>query len=154
MKARMVFTILWVCCLGAACVAADDPHIGTWKLNESKSKIPAGAPKLTTVIYESAGDSVKVTVDGTDGDGNPVHSEWTGKYDGMDHLVTGDPNTDSRSYKKVNDRTLTFNNRKSGKVTTSGRIVVAADGKTRRVTQTGIDSKGKKFSSTAVYEKQ
>jgi len=31
---------------------------------------------------------------------------------------------------------------------------VSADGKTRTVTLTGTDSKGKKFSSTAVYDKQ
>jgi len=42
--------------------------MGTWKLNEAKSKIGAGSPKNSTVVYEAAGDSVKVTVDGTDGD--------------------------------------------------------------------------------------
>ena len=70
------------------------PTDGTWKLNEAKSKIAAGAPKFTTVVYEAAGDRVKVTVDGTDGEGKPVHNEWTGKYDGKDYPVTGDPNTD------------------------------------------------------------
>jgi len=47
---------------------------------------------------------VKVTVDAIDGDGNPVHNEWTGKYGGKDYPVTGDSSTDTRSYKKVNDR--------------------------------------------------
>jgi hypothetical protein len=36
--------------------------MGTWKLNEAKSKIPAGATKNHTVVYEAAGDSIKVTV--------------------------------------------------------------------------------------------
>jgi hypothetical protein len=31
---------------------------------------------------------------------------------------------------------------------------VAADGKTRTVTLTGTDSKGKKYTGTAVYDKQ
>jgi hypothetical protein len=106
------------------------------------------------VVYEAAGDSVKVTVDGTDGDGNPLHNEWTGKFDGKDYSVTGDPSTDTRSYKKVNDHTLTFTNKKGDKVTISGRGVVSADGKTRTVTITGTDSKGTKFTSTAVYDKQ
>jgi hypothetical protein len=39
-------------------------------------------------------------------------------------------------------------------VTTRGRIVVAADGKSRTVTVTGTDAAGKKFTSTAVYDKQ
>jgi hypothetical protein len=143
-----------LCFVGAAICFADDPQMGTWKLNEAKSKIGAGSPKNTTVVYEAAGDSVKVTVDGTDGDGKPLHAEWTGKYDGKDYPVTGDPNTDTRSYKKVNNHTLAFANKKRGKVMISGRGVVSADGKTRRVTLTGTDSKGKKFTSTAVYDKQ
>jgi len=50
--------------------AVDDVNMGTWKLNEAKSKIPAGAGKNTNVVYAMAGDSVKVTVDGVDGTGN------------------------------------------------------------------------------------
>ena len=48
---------------------ADDAQMGTWKLNEAKSKFAAGVPKNHTVVYETAGDNVKVTVDGTDKDG-------------------------------------------------------------------------------------
>ena len=77
-----------------------------------------------------------------------------GKFDGKDYPVTGDPSSDSRSYKMVNDNTLTFTNKKDGKVTITGRVVVAADGKSRTVTVSGTDSKGKKFASTAVYDKQ
>jgi hypothetical protein len=154
MKARTILLTLLLCFVGAAVCFADDPQIGTWKLNEAKSKIGPGAPKLTTVVYEVAGDSVKVTVDGTDGTGKPTRSEWAGKYDGKDYPVTGDPSTDTRSYKKVNDHTLAFTNKKGDKVTISGRGVVSADGNTRTVTINGTDSNGKKFTSTAVYDKQ
>jgi hypothetical protein len=116
------------------------------KLNEAKSKLGPGAPKNTTVVYEAAGDSVKVTIDGTDNDGKPTHNEWTGRYDGKE--------SDARSLKKIDDRTLGFNVKKGGKVTTSGRIVVSADGKSRTVTTSGTDATGKKFSSTSVYDKQ
>jgi len=75
--------------------------MGTWKLNERKSKLAPGMPKNNTVVYEVAGDNVKVTVDGTDNDGKPTHNEWTGKFDGKDYAVTGDPNSDERSYKKL-----------------------------------------------------
>jgi hypothetical protein len=154
MKTRTILLTLLLCFVGAAVCFADDAQMGTWKLNEAKSEIGAGSPKLTTVVYEAAGDSVKVTADGTDGEGKPTHSEWTGKYDGKDYPVTGDPNTDTRSYKKVNDHTLAFANKKGDKVTISGRGVVSADGKSRTVTISGTDSKGKKFTSTAVYDKQ
>jgi len=154
MKARATVVTLALCFVSVAVCFAADSFMGTWKLNEAKSKIGAGSPKNTTVVYEAAGDDVKVTVDGTDGDGKPVHSEWTGKYDGKDYPVTGDPSTDTRSYKKVNDHTLMFTNKKGEKVTISGRAVVSADGTTRTVTITGTDSKGKKFTSTVVYDKQ
>jgi hypothetical protein len=128
--------------------------MGTWKLNEAKSKIPPMAPKNTTVVYEAAGDNVKVTVDGVDGEGKPLHNEWTGKFDGKDYPLTGDPGADTRSYKKVDDRTLELTSKKGGKVTTTGRIVVSADGKSRTVTVSGTNAKGAKVNYTAAYDKQ
>lgn len=153
MKARGIVLGLLVCMFAAAVCFADDAFTGTWKLNEAKSKIGAGAAKNTTVVYETSGDDVKVTVEGTNAEGQATHSEWTGKFDGKDYPVSGDATSDSRAYTKVNDHTLKFTAKKDGKVTLAGRIVVAADGKTRTV-HTTSDVKGKKVNSTAVYEKQ
>jgi hypothetical protein len=69
---------LALCLVGVTVCYADDVFMGTWKLNEAKSKFSAGAPKTSTVVYEAAGDSVKITTDGSDGDGKPMHNEWTG----------------------------------------------------------------------------
>jgi hypothetical protein len=154
MKAKAIVLTLVLCFAGVALSFADDAFTGTWKLNESKSKLAAGAPKNNTVVYEAAGDSTKVTVDGTDKDGKPIHSEWTGKFDGKDYPVTGDATADTRAYKKVDDHTLSMTNKKDGKAAMTGRIVVSADGKTRTVTTTGTDENGKKVKSTGVYEKQ
>jgi len=49
--------------------------MGTWKLNEAKSKFAKGATKNNTVVYEAAGDMIEVTVDGTDGTGAATHNE-------------------------------------------------------------------------------
>jgi hypothetical protein len=138
----------------AVCVAAEDVNMGTWKLDEAKSTIVAGTPKNTSVVCEASGDSVKVTVDGVGADGKPSHNEWTGKFDGKDYALTGDPTADMRSYKRVNAHTLALTNKKDGKVTLAGTVKVSADGKTRTVTVSGTDSKGKKVSSTMVYDKQ
>jgi hypothetical protein len=155
MKLRTGWLMLVVVFAAAAvCMAAEDVYMGTWKLDEAKSKIGAGAPKNTTVIYEAAGDSVKVTVDGVDPDGKPSHNEWTGKFDGKDYPLTGDPTADMRAYKKINAHTLELTNKKDGKVVTTGKIAVSADGKTRTVSTSGTDSKGKKVNSVAVYNKQ
>lgn len=138
--------------MGPMCFA-QNLHMGTWKLNEAKSKIAAGAAKNHTVVYEAVGDQIKVTVDGTDGDGNATHNEWTGKFDGKDYDLVGDPTADTRSYRKIGARTLALTGKKAGKVTVSGRIVVTANGKSRTVTTTGTDAKGKRFKTIAVYDK-
>lgn len=49
---------------------------------------------------------------------------------------------------------MSFNVKKDGKTVTTGRIVVSPDGKSRTVTTSGTDSKGKKATSTAVYDKE
>ena len=154
MKARTLILTLAVCFVGVAVCFAENPNMGTWKLNEAKSTFSPGYAKNTTVVYSPAGDEVKVTTDGVDGAGNPTHSEWTGKFDGKDYPVTGDPNTDARSYKKINDRTMELTNKKDGKVTTSGRIVVSADGKSRTLSASGTTAAGNKVSIKAVYDKQ
>jgi len=128
--------------------------MGTWKLNEAKSKIQPGMPRNSTVIYEAVGDKVKITIDGADSDGKPTHNEWTGKFDGKDYPVTGDPSSDMRSLKRVNDRTLTLVVKKNGKATITGRVVVSKDGKSRTVTTITTDPKGKKVTSTTIYDKQ
>jgi hypothetical protein len=154
MKARMIAVTLVLCFAGAVVCLAEDANLGTWKLNEAKSKFSPGAPKSTTVTYEAAGDSVKVTIEGTSFDGKPGHTEWTGKYDGKDYPVTGDPNQTSRSYTKINDHTVKINVKNGDKVTLTGEIIVAADGKSRTVRATGTGADGKKFNYTAVYDKQ
>src|SRR5215469_1068742 len=144
MKTKMTGLILALCFFGAAVCFADDPQMGTWKLNEAKSKFAPGRPKNHTVVYEAAGDNVKVTVDGTDKDGKTTHNEWTGKFDGKDYAVTGDPTSDMRSYTKVGDRVLKMTVKKDGKVTATGRIIVSADGKSRVVStsEPGAKSNG------------
>ena len=155
MRTRTILlTLVVVSFVGVAAALAADANVGTWKLNAAKSKFTPGTPKNDTVIVEVAGDNMTVTVNGTDGDGKPAHNTWTGKFDGKDYPVTGDPASDMRSYTKVNDRALTLTLKKDGKVTTTGRIVVSADGKSRTVTTTGTDPQGKKVSGTAVYDKQ
>jgi len=154
MKIRTIGLTVAFSFLGSAVCLAADPQVGTWKLNESKSKIAPGTLKNTQVVYSSMLGQVKVKSDGIDANGKPIHVEWSGKIDGKDYPVTGDSNSDTRSYTKVNDRTLTTRNKKNGEVTVTGEIVISSDGKTRTVTINGTTPKGKKFNNVAVYDKQ
>jgi hypothetical protein len=154
MKLKAIFATLVVCLATAAVCLAADPFTGTWKLNEGKSKVAAGTVKNTTVTYEMTGDSIKVTLDGAAADGKATHDEWTGKFDGKDYPVTGNPMTDTRAYKKINDHTLEATGKKGDKVVLTAKITVSADGKTRTVVATQTTADGKKVTSTAVYDKQ
>ena len=85
---------------------------------------------------------------------SPLTINGSGRFDGKNYPVIGDPNSDTRSYKKIDDRTLELTNWNHGRVTGTGRIVVSADGKSRVITSSGTDAKGNDFKSIAVYEKQ
>ena len=153
MKAKTIALTISLVFVSVALGVQDNPHMGTWKLNDAKSKF-AGKTRNNTVVYEAAGDQIKVTVDGVDETGGAIHHEWTGKFDGKDYPVTGDASSDMRSYRMVDKHTLEIAAKKGGKETLTGRIVVSNDGKTRTVTTTGTDSQGKKVTNVAVYDKQ
>jgi hypothetical protein len=140
--------------VGLAMCSAQNPNLGTWKLNEAKSKLTPGSPKNLTVKYEAVGDNIRGTIDGVDGQGKPTHTEWTGKFDGKDYPVTGDPTADTRAVKQVDDHNYQLTVKKAGKVTITGKAVISADGKSRTVSVSGKDSMGMKIEGTSVYDKQ
>lgn len=154
MRTRTVLATLAFCLAGAVACFAADSNLGTWKLNEAKSKVPAGAPKNTKVVYSAAGDQYKCVVDGVDGAGKTAHNEWTGKFDGKDYAVTGDPTADTRSIQMVDAHHYKIANKKAGKTTLTGTIDFSADGKTRTLMTEGTDASGKKVNATFVYDKQ
>ena len=155
MKTRTTLIALLISAVAASlCLAADDAFMGTWKLNEAKSKVPAGAYKNTTVVYAQSGDELTITVDGVDPSGKAVHHVWTGKMDGKDYAAKGSDMHDTRAYTKVDAHTLTYMVKKDGKNVGNGKVVVSADGKSRTVTETDKGAAGKELSTMAVYDKQ
>lgn len=154
MKTRIAVVAVALSFTAAAACFAANPHIGTWKLNEAKSKLPPGMGKNTMVTYAEQKDKINVTVDGVDKDGKPTHSVWVGKFDGKAYPVKGNLPYNSVAYKVVNGRTNDITTMKDGKMVWTGRIAVAADGKSRTVTINGTDAGGKKFKGTAVYDKE
>lgn len=145
---RKFFLALSFCLASVLVCFASDPNLGSWKLNEAKSKIPAGATKNTSVVYTAEGDKYKCVVEGVDGAGNPQHNEWTGAFDGKDYPLVGDPTADTRAIKMVGTNKYTLTNKKDGKPTTTGTITLSGDGKTRTVSTTG------KHPVKFVYDKQ
>ncbi len=154
MKTRIAVMALALSFMAASACFAANPHLGTWKLNEAKSKFAPGMGRNTTVTYTEQKDKIKVTVDGVDKDGKPTHGVWVGKFDGTAYPAKGNLPYNSVSYKVVNDRTNDITAMKDGKTMWTGKITVAADGKSRTATINGTDEKGKKFTNKAVYDKE
>lgn len=154
MKIRTMILTISLCFVAVAATFASDPNLGTWKLRDAKSRFSATATRNHTVVYEDEGNNIKVTVDATDAQGQPTHTTWIGKFDGKDYAIVGDPVSTTRAYKKIDDHTTEFAEKKDGKVTIRGRVVVTADGKSRTVTGTGTDATGRKVKYSAVYDKE
>ena len=161
MRKRVVVVLVSLAALLAASPNArtqsTDPWMGTWKVNLAKSTYKPG-PKPTvagTVKMEPMAGGFKTTIDATNPQGQPTHTETVGKFDGKDNPVTGaaTPNT-TAAYKRINGRTFEVTGKVDGKPTVTTRVVVSADGKSLTATQTGKNDRGENVNNVIVAEKQ
>lgn len=142
--------------MGFALLAqADNPMVGTWKLNVAKSTYnPGPAPKSLTAKIEAAGDGEKLTADGVRGDDTIIRVEYTAQYDGKDYPITGSPIADTVSLKRLDANTTERTDKKGGKVVQTLTRKLSSDGKTATVTYKGTDAQGRPFNNVGVFEKQ
>ena len=156
MKKAMLF--LAVFGLVSLAWAADDPFIGTWKVNTEKSKMTAPPVSPQTMSFTlkvvPVADGVKWINDYVGDDGKPIHTEWSGKYDGKDYAVTGDPYADMYAVRKVDSNTLVEVDKKGGKEVSTWRMVISKDGRTFTSTGKGKDERGHDFTLILVFDKQ
>jgi hypothetical protein len=133
-----------------------DPIIGIWKLNPEKSKDSAHRiPTSLTYTYTAQeGGRIKLTRDEISDKGQHNHSEWSGKFDGMDYPDTGNPGMDAMAVKRVDDRTFEVTAKKQGNVIATQKTIISENGKTLTNTNTSKDEKGQPRSYTAVFERQ
>jgi hypothetical protein len=153
-KLVVCLSVLGLATVFAGQALAGDNWIGSWKFNAEKSKVGANVIRAQTLTFEATADGVKLTSDGTDAEGKPMHGGYTSKFDGKDVPWAGNPMADAASPKKLDDNTYENVWKLGGKATVSAKVAVSADGKTLTVTQTGTDPQGAKVSSVAVYDKQ
>jgi len=140
--------------IGTTVRAADDASSGTWKMNPAKSKYdPGPAPKSTTTTIEADENRYKVDAHTVSADGTETHLSFDAKTDGKDYPLTGTPNADMISVKRVDAKTIETTWKKDGKTVMKTHGVVSSDGKTRTVTFNGTDSQGHKVHNVVVYEK-
>jgi hypothetical protein len=152
----VVATVLSVA-TGSAAIAAShpDPAIGTWVLNLDKSKFsPGSAPKSATRTYAQTADGILLTFSGVAADGTAISGQSTFKYDGKDYPITGAPDYDTLSLKRVSHTTVKSAQKKDGKVIGWTTRTITSHGTVLTLSSHGTDAKGAKFKSVAVYDKQ
>src|ERR1700693_1412421 len=74
-KMQMKKTFALLILFALALVAADNPFVGTWKLNVAKSKFNPGPPLQSQTV--TIGADNKVEVSGTDSKGQTVNWSYT-----------------------------------------------------------------------------
>ena len=140
----------------AVSAQAPDPWMGTWKLNVAKSTF-TGPPPFNSLVstWESVGGGqFKQTQDAVDAKGQKSHQEIVLKFDGADYPFVGGAQPTTRSYKRIDARTFEYVVKVNGKPVSNNLVVVAQDGKTRTITQTGTDGQGRPFKNVQLWEKQ
>ena len=153
-KLVVCLSVLVLATVFAGQALAGDNWVGSWKLNAAKSQLGSNAIRAQTLKFEATADGVKLTSDGTDAEGKPMHSGYTSKFDGKDVPWPGNPMADTAAPKKIDDNTYENIWKKAGKATVTAKVSVSKDGKTLTVSQNGTDAKGAAVSSVAVYDRQ
>jgi hypothetical protein len=144
--------------LASPVFAQQDAHIGTWKQNFEKSKVDpaptAPRPQSITRTYEKFGDGLKFTQVTVSADGTSTTGTYSAHYDGKDYPLTGNANADTISLKRIDASTFDSTLKKAGKIVTTGRNTVSADGKTMTYTSKGTNASGQPFTATAIFDRQ
>ncbi len=132
-----------------------DPVIGTWTLNVAKSTFsPGPAPQSATRTYAETPDGIALTFNGVAADGSAISGGSTFQYDGKDYPITGSPDYDTLSLKRVNRHAVKSLLKKDGKVIGTTTRTITAHGKVLTLSSRGKNAKGVRFHSVAVYDRQ
>jgi hypothetical protein len=158
MRLQSIFTLAAIVLLTAcshAGSAQNDPLIGTWELNLTKSKYdPGPPPQRSTMHYEPAGQGFRDTVSGIDAQGRPTTSVFMMIYDGKFYPTTGVIGYDASAFTRVDDYTVTYIRTLAGKQVATGTRILSHDGKTLTFTGTGTTADGRPYNNVIVFDKQ
>ena len=147
--------LLTIGSVALAAQTAADPVVGTWKLDAAKSSFSAGpALKSQTRTYSQSDQSITLNMATVGADGKETTSQTTYHLDGKDYPVTGNPDYDSLSGKKIDTNTSEFTLKRAGKPVGTTRRTVSKDGKTLTATSKVTDAKGEKVENRMVFNKQ
>jgi hypothetical protein len=160
MPRNFTVVLLSLCIFAVAALAADDPFIGTWKANISKSEFSPGPPptSVTVTIEPNGTNGIKVTVEAINAKGEKTVNQYSANYDGKEYPFVqtgaGAVSGQTVSLKRIDSHTVERTTYLTGKQLMTEKWVVSQDGKTRTVTQTGTSPQGQAIHNVIVNDKQ
>jgi hypothetical protein len=143
---------------GFSLLGADNPFVGTWKLNQAKSKFAKGHEiKDATIVIAVEGDTASVSVNRTTSDGQTFSAKYTVPTAGgpINYTEIAPPRpAGNDGLKKIDDHTYEFTSTMNGKEILKQHIAVSADDKTMVIRESGVDEKGRAFKAVYVHDRQ
>ena len=157
---RRFLKLFFACLFGlgfsaARAQSADDPVLGTWRLNVERSTFtpgPGWRSQLRT--YRSVPEGVSVTWSGVDAGGETMQVSYTYAYDGRDYPMVGSASYDTLNAVRIDALTVKSEEKRDGRIVGIAMRKVSADGKVLTITDEGINRKGETFSQVLVFDRQ
>lgn len=150
--------LTFVLSVTALAQSKDDPSIGSWKLNVTKSTFtPGPAKKGDTRSYEVTDGWLIVTTESISGEGNRTGVRFAARFDGTPYAQIGRfaPTVTLITYEPVDRLTLKYTQRDtSGKIVSTNTRTVSADGKTMTIEQKTTAANGRPVVNVELYERQ
>jgi hypothetical protein len=114
------------------------------------------APKSLNRKVEAQGDGLKYTFDGVGADGKALSYGFSVKFDGKDYPITGSmpSGAETISVKRIDANNYEATLKKGGKVISTAKVTVSADGKVSTVDSSSTNTAGAKIHDLQVYDKQ
>ncbi len=123
--------------------------VGVWKLNAAKStmRVPPGATEIRQYIFRPDGFLVGLLITGLP-DGTFHTLQFTAKSDGKDYpeysdqniaemIAAGTPTPRTYAEQRLDESTTAWFDKMDGRITSQGKKIVSADGKTLTITVDG-----------------
>ncbi len=149
---RLVITIIALIFVIGINMAADDPFLGTWKINTAKSKL-ASVPKSDKATIQATDNGLKVVRDNIEANGKATHTENIYRFDGRGYADA----TDSElltACNKIDVNSFLCIARKNGKEVYRLYDSISNDGKMGTIIFHNQSSNGQDALGIRVYDKQ
>jgi len=133
--------------------AKDDPLIGRWVLERSKSEFSGNVPEKRTTIFELMPDgSLKHITETVIANGSTDRVEYTSKYDGKDVPISNSFLW-TVSVTRVDPRITERSGKVNGQVVETSTRTVSPDGQTLTIVTSGTNAEAE-YSSTQVFTRE